>query len=192
MDEAKIIEEVRASMSEKRFRHTEGCVKMAEALARKYGEDVSLARRAAYLHDITKEMPHQRQLKMADEFGIILTDIQKSEKIIHAFTGAIVAEHEFGEGDAVCGAVRWHTTAREGMTGLEKIIWISDLTEENRTFPGVEKIRKLAFENIDDALICGFDATLSHLIETGSEVDINMVQARNFEIKAKKGKSLAK
>ena len=192
MDEAKIIEKVRASMSEKRFRHTEGCVKMAEALAEKYGENVSLARRAAYLHDITKEIPYDKQLKMADEFGIILTDVQKSEKIIHAFTGALVADHEFGEDDAVCGAVRWHTTAREGMTALEKIIWISDLAEENRVFPGVEKIRKLAFENIDDALICGFNMTLLHLVERGSEIDINMVQARNYEIKAKKGKSLTK
>ncbi len=187
MDEAKIIEKVRASMSEKRFRHTEGCVKMAEALAGRYGEDVSLARRAAYLHDITKEMPYLKQLQMADEFGIILTDTQKSEKIIHAFTGAIIAEHEFGEDDAVCGAIRWHTTAHAGMTGLEKIIWISDLAEENRTFPGVEKIRELAYENINDALICGFDMTLSHLIERGSVIDVNMVQARNFEIKAKKG-----
>lgn len=187
MDEVKIIEKVRAAMSEKRFRHTEGCVKMAEALAQKYGEDIALARRAAYLHDITKEMPYDKQLKMADEFGIILNDIQKSEKIIHAFTAAELAKQEFGECDAVCGAIRWHTTAREGMTGLEKIIWISDLAEENRTFPGVEKIRKLAFENLSDALICGFDITLSHLIELGSEIDINMVQARNFEIKAKKG-----
>ncbi len=186
MDEAKIIEKVRASMSEKRFRHTEGCVKMAEALARHYGEDVSLARRAAYLHDITKEMPYLKQLKLTDEFGIILTDIQKSEKIIHAFTGAIIAEHEFGQDDAVCGAIRWHTTARACMTGLEKIIWISDLAEENRTFPGVEKIRELAFENINDALICGFDTTLAHLIEIGSEIDINMVKARNFEISARR------
>lgn len=174
-------------MSEKRFRHTEGCVKMAEALARHWGEDVALARRAAFLHDIAKEMPYEKQLKMADEFGIILTDTQRSEKIIHAFSGAIIAQYEFCEPDEVCGAVRWHTTAHEGMTGLEKIIWISDLAEETRTFPGVEKIRKLAFEDIRDALICGFDMTLSRLIEQGSVIDVNMVQARNFEIKAKKG-----
>ena len=160
---------------------------MAEALAKRYGEDVALARRAAYLHDIAKEMPYDKQLKMADEFGIILTDTQKNEKVIHAFTGALLAEHEFGEGEEVCGAIRWHTTARENMTGLEKIIWISDLTEETRTFPGVSEIRELAFSDIGDALIRGFDTTLSHLVEIGSEIDINMVLARNFEIKAKKG-----
>lgn len=186
MDEAKIIEKVRASMSEKRFRHTEGCVKMAEALAKHYGEDALLARRAAYLHDIAKEMPYEEQLKLIDEFGIILTDIQKSEKIIHAFTGAIIAGHEFGECEEVCGAIRWHTTAREGMTGLEKIIWISDLAEETRTFPGVSEIRELAFRDMGDALVRGFDTTLSHLIKLGNEIDVNMLKARNFEISAKR------
>ncbi len=169
-------------MGAKRFSHTEGCVKMAEKLAVRWGADVALARRAAWLHDITKEMPYEHQLQLVDRHGIILSRTQKSEKIIHAFSGAAMAQHQLGEGEEVCGAIRWHTTARCGMTLLEKIIWLADLTEEGRTFDGVEKIRALASESLSDALICGFDMTLSVLINRGSEIDANMIEARNFEL----------
>lgn len=169
-------------MSEKRFRHTEGCVKMAEELARCWGADVTLARRAAYLHDITKEMPYDEQIKLIDKSDMRLTEIQRSKKIIHAFSGAIVAKEEFGESDEVCDAIRWHTTAKAGMTLLSKIIWLSDLTEEGRAFPGVSEIRELAFRDLGRALVLGFDTTLSFLSEKGEEIDGNMIEARNFEL----------
>lgn len=182
MTEKEITARVRASMSEKRFRHTEGCVAMAERLARRWNVSVPLAVRAAWLHDIAKEMPYEEQLQMADKFGIILSRTQKSNKIIHAFTGALIAWQEFGECEEVCGAIRWHTTAHRNMTELERIIWLADLTEEGRNFPGVEEIRRLAFEDLTDALILGFDTTLGFLIAQGSEIDANMIEARNFEI----------
>lgn len=158
---------------------------MAERLAVHWGTDVSLARRAAWLHDITKEMPYEEQLQLIDEHGIILTGTQRSKKIIHAFSGSVLAWRKFDEPEEVCGAIRWHTTARRGMTLLEKIIWLADLTEEGRDFSGVSKIRDLAFKNLTDALIMGFDTTLSVLISRGSEIDANMIEARNFEIAGK-------
>ncbi len=173
-------------MSEKRFLHTVGCVEMAERLAKRWGADVALARRAAYLHDIAKEMPYSEQLKLVDKFGIILTDMQKSEKIIHAFSGALIAGEDFHECEEVCSAIRWHTTARKGMTQLEKIIWLADLTEAGRKFKEASEIRELAFENLSEALILGFDTTLSVLIKRGSEIDSNMIEARNYEIAARK------
>lgn len=171
-------------MSDKRYRHTLGCVDMAERLAKKWGADIALARRAALLHDIAKEMPYEKQLSLVDEHGIILNRVQRSEKIIHAFSGAIIAWREFDEPEEVCGAIRWHTTAKSGMTLLEKIIWLADLTEEGRSFDGVCEIRKLAFEDLSRALISGFDTTLRVLISRGCEIDSNMVKARNFEIVA--------
>ena len=169
-------------MSERRFRHTEGCAAMADELARRWGEDVSLVRRAAYLHDIAKEIPYEDQLKMIDEFGVILTRTQRSEKIIHAFSGALIAWKEFSEPEEVCAAIRWHTTARRGMSRLEKIIWLADLTEEGRSFPGCDDIRQLAFRDLSSALVLGFDITLRFLINKGNEIDSNMIEARNYEI----------
>ena len=182
MTENEIIRTVKTRLSEKRFRHTQGCVDMAEKLSVRWGADVALARRAAWLHDVTKELPYEKQLEIVAKSGDTLTPMQKSEKIIHAFSGAIVAREEFLECEDVCSAIRWHTTARSGMSILEKIIWISDLTEEGRSFNGVEKIRELAFSDISRALVLGFDTTLRVLLENGNQIDTNMIEARNSEV----------
>ena len=184
MTEKEIIEKVKKSMGSRRYLHTEGCVDMAERLARRWDSDVSLARRAAYLHDIAKEMPYDEQLNLISGRGIILNEIQRSEKIIHAFSGAVIAKECFGEGEKVCGAIRWHTTAKPGMTLLEKIIWLADLTEEGRNFDGVSEIRELAFIDLPKALIKGFDTTLRFLVQKGEKIDPNMIEARNSEISA--------
>lgn len=184
MTEKEITEIVKKLMGSRRYQHTEGCVDMAERLARRWDMDVSVARRAAYLHDIAKEIPYDEQLEMIDERGIVLNEMQRSKKIIHAFSGAIIAKERFRESEEVCGAIRWHTTARSGMTLLEKIIWLADLTEEGRNFNGVSEIRELAFIDLSKALIKGFDTTIRFLLEKGERIDTNMIEARNSEISA--------
>lgn len=186
MTESEIKNRVRAAMSEKRFRHTLGCASLAKELALRWGADENAAYTAGLLHDITKEIPYEEQLKLVCESGIILDRLQKSEKIIHAFTGAVVAGRDFGASEEICGAIRWHTTAKAGMTLLEKIIWLSDIAEEGRVYDDAREIRRLSFEDLSKALIYGFDVSLRVLMNRGSEIDINMVEARNYELSLKK------
>ena len=56
------------------------------------------------------------------------------------------------------------------MTLLEKIIYVADYMEPNRDFPGVERLRALAFSDIDAALKLGLEMTLEHLNAQGAEV----------------------
>jgi nicotinate-nucleotide adenylyltransferase len=81
-----------------------------------------------------------------------------------------VAKRVFGENDAVCEAIRHHTTGKGNMNLLEKIIYIADYMEPNRTIPGVEKLRELAFSDIDAAVKLGLEMTLEHLARQGAEV----------------------
>ena len=56
------------------------------------------------------------------------------------------------------------------MNLLETIIYVADYMEPNRDFPGVEKLRALAFSDIREALKLGLQMTLEHLRQQGSEV----------------------
>ena len=67
-------------------------------------------------------------------------------------------------------AIEHHTTGKADMTLLEKIIYVADYMEPNRDFPGVEKLRELAFSDIDAALKLGLEMTLQHLANQGAEV----------------------
>lgn len=154
-----------------RVKHVLGCRDTAVALAKRWGADVTDAGRAGILHDITKAIDGPLQLTLCDAYGKLLDDFSKRyPRTLHALTGSLVAQRIFGENDNVVSAIEFHTTGRADMTLLEKIIYVADYMEPNRDFPGVEKLRTLAFSDIDAALKLGLEMTLEHLNEQGAEV----------------------
>ena len=154
-----------------RVKHVLGCRDTAAALAEKWGANVTDAARAGLLHDITKALDGPLQLTLCQEYGTILDDFSKRyPKTLHALTGSLVAERIFGENKAVVSAIRSHTTGKAGMNLLEKIIYVADYMEPNRDFPGVERLRQLAFTDMDAALKLGLEYTLEHLKRQGAEV----------------------
>jgi len=154
-----------------RVAHVLGCRDTAVELAKRYGADEIDAARAGILHDITKALDGPHQLTLCREYGIIPhVFFEENPKTLHALTGSLVAERVFGENESVVTAIRYHTTGRARMSLLEKIIYVADYMEPNRSFPGVELLRQLAFEDIDAALKLGLEMTLQHLNKQGSTV----------------------
>ena len=154
-----------------RVRHVLGCRDTAVALAERWGADVTDAARAGILHDITKAIDGPLQLTLCDAYGKLLDDFSKRyPRTLHALTGSMVAQRIFGENPAVVSAIESHTTGKANMTLLEKIIYVADYMEPNRDFPGVEKLRELAFTDLDGALKLGLEMTLEHLKAQGAEV----------------------
>ncbi len=154
-----------------RVAHVLGCRDTAVALAKRWGEDEIDAARAALLHDITKALPPDHQLTLVEEYGKILDDFSRENpKVLHAFTGSLVAERIFGEKQQVVQAVCWHTTGRPNMSLLEKIIYVADYIEPNRNFPAVEHLRQLAFADLDEAVRQGLELTITMLKKQGTPV----------------------
>lgn len=153
-----------------RVAHVLGCRDTAVELAKHWGADVTDAARAGILHDITKALDGPLQLTLCEGYGRILNDFsRKYPKTLHALTGSLVAQRIFGENEAVVSAIANHTTGKADMNLLEKIIYVADYMEPNRDFPGVEKLRELAFSDITAALKLGLEMTLEHLNRQGEE-----------------------
>ena len=160
--------------NKKRVPHVIGCSDTAERLARKYGADETDAKRAGILHDVTKALNAQEQLKLCDQYAIILDNFERlNPKLLHAKTAAVIAEHIFGESPEVCDAIRWHTTGKADMTTLEKIIYIADYMEPNRAFDGVEELRRLTEQDLDAAVYLGLTMTMEQLKSNHREIDKN-------------------
>ena len=154
-----------------RVRHVLGCRQAAVELARLYGADETDAARAALLHDITKALDGPLQLTLCRAYGRILDDFStKNPKTLHALTGSLVAQRIFGENQAVVDAICCHTTGKADMNLLEKIIYVADYMEPCRDFPGVEKLRQLAYTDITKALELGLRMTLAMLTEQGRDI----------------------
>ena len=168
-------------LKKKRVAHVLGCAETAEKLAERYGADVTVARRAGLLHDITKAIDGPDQLLLVDKYGIIVSSFErKYPKLLHAKSGSGVAKYVFGESDEVCDAIYWHTTGRADMTLMEKIIYIADYMEPNRNFPGVEELREEVWKDLDRGLLMGMNMCIEELIREKKVVGKDTLEARDF------------
>lgn len=161
-----------------RVAHVLGCRDTAVELARLWGEDPVDAARAGILHDITKALSAGQHRSLCRSYGMAEEELaQMNPKLFHALTGSMVAERIFGERERVVSAIRWHTTGRGRMNTLEKIIYIADYMEPNRDFPGVERLRELAFSNLDAAVLLGLEMTVEQILSRGDTVSVESAEA---------------
>lgn len=175
-----LMEAVKAQMPEKRWRHTEGVMQSAVELANRYGADPVKADLAALLHDVVKYWPTDRMERIIRDQGMPELLLHHDKSLWHAPVGAYIAEHEYGVTDPeILDAIRYHTSGREGMSLMDKIICLADYIEPGRDFPGVDRIRKLAESSLEEALIAGFDSTISFLLEKNKIIFPTTILARN-------------
>ncbi len=164
-------EKAYAMLKPSRIPHVKGAEKAAEELAARWDVDTDEARTAAILHDITKKLDLDEQLRICEKYGIIINRLEsESAKLLHSITGAAVSRGEFGVSDEVYSAIRWHTTGRPQMTKLEKLVYLADYIEPTRDFEGIDTIRKLAFEDMDRAVLYGLRLTAESLIQKNDTI----------------------
>ena len=165
----------------RRIPHVLGTEETAAALALRWGADEESARRAALLHDCTKKFDKELQMALCRQYGIEPDAAERREgKLLHAITGAAVAYADFGVSGEVRDAIRWHTTGKADMKLLEKIIYLADYIEPTRDFCDLTELRRLAFEDLDGALLLGFTMAVEDLAKKGMPVHPNSVLARDY------------
>ncbi|TDT61216.1 bis(5'-nucleosyl)-tetraphosphatase (symmetrical) YqeK [Fonticella tunisiensis] len=176
-----IKEKVRERLGEKRFNHSLRVEKEAVKLGKIYGENIEKCKIAAITHDIAKQLTDDELLKESKRYGISVDDIQlKSPQLLHGYVGAEYCREEFDIKDRdILNAIAFHTTGRKNMTLLEKIIFLADLIEEERSFPGVSDIRRAAISNLDEALILSCNSTLIYVINRNLLVHPLTIEFRN-------------
>lgn len=141
---------LRAFLSDARYQHSLNVAEKAAYLAEKYGENIDKARTAGLLHDITKEMPKEKQLKLINDGGIILScDEAKCDKVWHAYASAAFAKTVLKISDReILDAIASHTTGKAGMSRLSMIIFLSDMISDERSYPEVGYLRELSEKDI--------------------------------------------
>ncbi|WP_123039764.1 bis(5'-nucleosyl)-tetraphosphatase (symmetrical) YqeK [Cohnella candidum] len=167
-------------MPEKRWKHTLGVVETAIKLAKQYGGDAAKAELAALLHDYAKAWPIDRQEQAIRDNGLPQELLAFDKELWHAHVGAwaVQQEHDIRD-EEVLDAIRYHTSGRDKMTLLDKIVCLADYIEPGRDFPGVNKIRRLAEHSLEEGLVAGFDSTVTLLVEKGKRIFPLTVIARN-------------
>lgn len=170
-------------LTPKRFRHTQGVAQEAVRLAERYGADKDKAYLAGLLHDCAKCYTDEEKLAMCEEYNVPLDDIlSRQPDLAHSFLGAALARAEYGvEDEDIINAIAYHTTGRENMTLLEKIIYIADYIEPNREpFKGLEEIRELAYKDIDKAVEYSLHNTIDYNVKKKRIIHPLSIKALDF------------
>lgn len=175
-----LIAAVSSGMPAKRWKHTEGVMETSVLLCERFGADPQKGDLAALLHDLAKYWPIEEQVAVVRDNNLNTDLLQHDKQLLHAEVAAFVSRRDYGvEDPEVLDAIRYHTSGRVGMTLLDKIVCLADYIEPGRDFPGVDKIRELAEDSLDEALIAGFDSTISFLIEKRKVIFPLTMLARN-------------
>lgn len=170
---------------EERRAHSLRTAELAAAKAVKLGISEKKAITAALFHDCAKNLSADDGLlkgfEMPKEWGEV------PDEVAHQFTGAYVAETAFGVTDTeILEAIRYHTSARPRMGELEKLIFLADMLEPRRRYPGVDELRTLFQEDLDECLTEALRQTLLFLKQKGG--DIYSLTESAYEYYAQKNK----
>ena len=178
----KIEKDVKMRMSEKRFIHSQGVKKRIEELAKIYHIDVETAKKVGIAHDVAKEMSVEESMQYVKENGIILDDMEKKiPYLLHGKIGADYCKKKYGFTKEMQKAIEYHTTGNPNMDLLAKILYAADKTEENRKFVqyDIEYERKLANEDIDQALVFILEETIKYNMEKRKLIHPDSILTRN-------------
>lgn len=150
------------NLSPKRFIHSVCVANLAVDLAKFYGEDIFKAYIGGLLHDCAKEIPNSEKIEMCYKYKIKIDRALKLQPdLLHQFLGEKIAYEKFYIRDIdILNSIRHHTTGRKRMSLLEKIVYIADYTEPNRIHDTVKYIRRLLYDNLNQALAYCLKITL--------------------------------
>lgn len=182
---SKIQEHLQQSLSPNRYIHSRSTAETAKKLADRYGQDSNKAYLAGLVHDCCRELDMDKQHSMLKALSYEVDELTFSIKeLLHAYTAEYILRNTFIiEDKEIIMAVRSHTTGKEAMSKLEKIIFLSDVIEPSRSFPGIEYLRRLSMESLDEAVLAAFDSSIKFLIGKYSLIHPDTFLARNYIIK---------
>jgi len=175
---------IKSSLSAYRFHHSMCVADKARELAKKYGIDEEKAYVAGILHDITKEMPSDEQIKLIEENGHMLSDFEKSNhRIFHQMSGAAYVEKVLGITDKdIISGIRYHTTGRADMSIFEMIIYLADFTSADRSYPDVDIMREKTDKSLLEGMLYSLKYTICDVVSHERTIHPDTIECYNWAI----------
>lgn len=185
MTKDEMLSKLEKAVSKNRLIHSINVMNTAVKMAERFGANMEKAEIAGLLHDCAKNIKGKEAIALCEELGIEVDEIERIQTgLLHGALGAKLAEMEYKIEDAeILKAILYHTTGREKMGLLEKIIFLSDYIEPGRNFPGVDIIRAQAMNDLDGAILAALDRTITHVIQRKQLLHPRTVNARNYMIR---------
>lgn len=170
---------VPASLAEHVLRVSDEAVRLAIV----HGVDRDAARIAALGHDLLRAHSPERLLAIAREQAYAADPVDLAAPILlHGPLAVAILREQYKVHDAdILGAAAAHTTARAGMTPLQKLIFVADKIEPHKMGgrPPVIHVGDLAEADLDAAMLAYLDYHVATALEQRWQLHPNTIAARN-------------
>lgn len=183
-------EYIKEHLSKKRAQHSLNVADAAVKLARLYGADEDKAYVAGILHDVCKELPAEEQLAYVLKSPLNVSEIEtKTVALFHAVAGSVFVQEKFGIVDTeIINAIRYHTVGCGNMEKLSKIIYIADLISAERDYKDVKKMRKVAEQGLDKAMLEALKFSITDSVDKENTIPLCTLECYNDMINVNKNK----
>lgn len=172
---------VKDTLSEYRLYHSECVAKRCVELADIYRVDKEAARLVGIVHDFAKELSDEDKVKYCNENHLPIDEIEKQNVgLLHGKIAAHMAKKQFGFSEDLCSAITYHTTGKENMSVLDKILYVADMTSDDRQFPDKEFITELGNKDLDECVKYILKVGITQRIAQNKKVHLNSLKALNF------------
>lgn len=177
-----------ASLAPKRYKHSLNVYKTALKLAESHKLPEEKIAVSALLHDCGREVPTKESVAKAEELGLPVDEVERHQPILlHAKLGVYYAKEKYGVTDKeILDGILYHTTGKDHMSALAKVVFLADMVEPGRDFPGVDDLRKLAHKDLDKAMLKAYSNTLDYLLAGGQLIHPHCIDGYNELILAEK------
>ncbi|MDK2984490.1 MAG: hypothetical protein PWQ96_132 [Clostridia bacterium] len=168
-------------LSEKKVKHSLNVAQTAQELAERFSVNKEDAYLAGLVHDIARDLDPQKLLKIARENNLIQHPIEEKMPIVlHANVGAFIASSRLAiSKSSILQAVQKHTVAAPAMSKIDKIVYLADVIEPDRSFQGIEDLRQLAKNNLNEAFLKALEGSITYLISKRCLIHPYTIEARN-------------
>ena len=179
----------RRRLSKRRFQHSMQVARVAAEMATHYGLDVEKAYITGLLHDYAKGVSGQELMQIAQDNGLIEDEMDlEIPDLLHAPVGAWQLRNELGiQDEEILRAVACHTTGAFEMSELDKIIYLADMIEPGRDYPGLERLKCIAGRDLDRGMLLGLESTIRYCLEQGRILHPRTIAVRNYYLRLLKG-----
>ena len=184
--ESDIKEKLKKMVNKKRYDHSILVANEAKKLAKIYSEDEYIAYLVGLAHDIAKDFSKEENTKWIEKYNCDRRLLNKeNEKIIHSYVGALVAKELFNFDDNMCSAIKYHTIGNEKMSKFDKIIFISDKIGRENLSSDFDKLKEIAYHNLDEAILFYLNLLEEKLKKQGLKLNQESIKLRQKIIKKK-------
>lgn len=145
-------------LSDSRYIHSINVAEAARKLAELNGADADKCYLSGLLHDICKESDSKEQIELMERSGYEISPVEwGAPKTHHAIAGAQFVREHYGITDPeIVDPIRWHTVGKGGMNIYEQILFMADLISAERSYPDVDRIRRITYRDLNRGLYEAF------------------------------------